>query len=221
MRRAILVPLLITVAFGGLVGGLALWAYSSLFFYSTNDAQVQTTLVSITSPQAGSVSDVAVKKDGSVNVDDRIATIQVQGKDGTSSVELKTPAAGTVLTVVDKGTTVTRGYPVAVVNQTGGSAVGQATVVAFVDERIVNRLRLGQDADVKIDAYGGTVYTGKVEQIVRQAASQITGEPTADYASGNFTKVGQRVPVLIGLDPGTVNNDLLQGLNAEVTIHLL
>jgi multidrug resistance efflux pump len=212
---------MITIAVFAIGGGLALWAYSSLFFYHTNDALVQTNLVSVDATQAGSIKDVSVKKGDNVNIGDKIATLQVQGKDGTKDIDLESPISGTVFLIVEKGTMVTREYPVSIVSGTGGTSVGQATVVAFVDESALNRLRVNQDADVKIDAYGGTIYTGKVEQIVRQAASTFSEQPIADYASGNFTKVGQRVPVLISLDSGPVNNDLLQGLNAEVVIHLL
>jgi multidrug resistance efflux pump len=80
-------------------------------------------------------------------------------------------------------------------------------------------MRIGQRADISIDAYGGTPYLGHVQQIVREAASQFSQVPSQDNASGNFTKVSQRVPVLIALDPGTTGNDLLPGLSAEVTIH--
>jgi len=40
-----------------------------------------------------------------------------------------------------------------------------------------------------------------------------------DNASGNFTKVGQRIPVVITLD-GTGGKDVVPGMSAEVTIHL-
>ena len=221
MRRTVLVPLMITIAVCCIGGGVALWAYTSLFFYRTNDALVQTNLVSVDATQAGGVKDVSVKKGDTVNMGDKIATLVVQGRDGTKEIDLDSPISGTVFSIVEKGTMVTRDYPVSIVSGTGTSSVGEATVVAFVDESILNRLRVNQDADVKIDAYGGTIYTGKVSQIVRQAASTFTDVPVADYASGNFTRVGQRVPVLISLDSGPINNDMLQGLNAEVIIHLL
>ena len=221
MRRTIFVPLLITIAVVGILGGIALWAYSGLFFYRTNDALVQTNLQSINATQPGTISDVSVKKGDTVNSGDKIATLELRGNNGTKDIDLDSPISGTVFTIIDKGSIVTRDYPVAVVSQSGTNSVGQATVVAFVDESVLNRVRIAQDADVKIDAYGGMIYTGKVDQIMRQAASEFTQQPVADYASGNFTKVSQRIPVLISLDAGPVNNDMLQGLSAEVTIHLL
>jgi multidrug resistance efflux pump len=221
MSRTILVLLLITLAVVGIVGGIGLWAYSGLFFYRTNDALVQENLASVDAKQPGTISDVSVKKGDTVNSGDKIATLQVQGKDGTRSIDLDTDISGTVFMVIETGAVVTRDYPVAVISQSGTNSVGQATVVAFVDESVLNRIRLNQDVDVKIDAYGNTIYTGKVDQIMRQAASEFSQQPVADYASGNFTKVSQRVPVLISLDSGPVNNDMLQGLSAEVVIHLL
>jgi len=43
--------------------------------------------------------------------------------------------------------------------------------------------------------------------------------PTQDNASGNFTKVGQRIPVIISLD-GAGGKTLLPGMSASVTIHI-
>jgi multidrug resistance efflux pump len=43
--------------------------------------------------------------------------------------------------------------------------------------------------------------------------------PTQDNASGNFTKVAQRVPVIISVD-GNGGKAILSGMSVEVTIHL-
>jgi multidrug resistance efflux pump len=92
-------------------------------------------------------------------------------------------------------------------------------IIAYVDENALNNIKTGQSVDITIDAYKGTSFTGHVQQIVQAAASEFSLLPTQDNASGNFTKVGQRIPVLITLD-GNGGNDIVPGMSAEVSIHL-
>ena len=70
-----------------------------------------------------------------------------------------------------------------------------------------------------IDAYRDTSFTGHVNLIVQAAAGQFSLLPNQDPTSGNFTKVGQRIPVVITLD-GTSGKDIVPGMSAEATIHL-
>ena len=56
-------------------------------------------------------------------------------------------------------------------------------------------------------------------QIVQATAGQFSLLPNQDPTSGNFTKVGQRIPVVISLD-GTAGKAIVPGMSAEVTIHL-
>ena len=92
-------------------------------------------------------------------------------------------------------------------------------ITAYVDESAINTIALGQLVDIHVDAYSRTPLTGHVYQIVGAAASQFSLLPTQDNASGNFTKVSQRIPVNIQFD-GTPDVALLPGMSAEVTIHL-
>ncbi len=91
--------------------------------------------------------------------------------------------------------------------------------IAYVDEGAINNISNGQSVDITVDSYSGTSLSGHVQQIVQAAAGEFSLLPTEDKASGNFTKVGQRIPVLISLD-GTGGKDLVPGMSAEVTIHL-
>jgi membrane fusion protein (multidrug efflux system) len=88
-------------------------------------------------------------------------------------------------------------------------------VVANLKETQLKEIKAGQKAEVKVDTYDGTM-TGHVDSIAAGTGSRFSLLP-ADNASGNFTKVTQRVPVLIRLDDrgGKV---LRPGMSAEVTI---
>jgi len=221
MKRTIFLPLLMTMAVVGIVGGIGLWMFTGFVYYRTNDAVVESRVYSVDSPQTATLTNLAVKKGDTVSAGQQVATIMLQGGDSSQTQELTSPVNGSVLLTTERGSILTSGYPVVMISRSGDSAIGEASVFAFVEEANVDRINIGQQADVSIDAYHGTIFRGKVQQIVRQAASTFADTPSADYASGNFVKVGQRVPVLINLDSSLLGNELLRGTSAEVTIHLL
>jgi multidrug resistance efflux pump len=73
-------------------------------------------------------------------------------------------------------------------------------VVANFKEGQTWRMRVGQQASFKVDAFEGEVLTGHVEQIAPATGSEFS-VLRPDNASGNFTKVVQRLPVRIAIDP--------------------
>ena len=88
----------------------------------------------------------------------------------------------------------------------------------FKETQLAN-IRIGAAADVRVDAFAGTVFHGKVAEISPASGSQFALLPP-DNATGNFTKVVQRVPVKILLDPGQDPEQKLRpGFSAIVTIH--
>jgi len=100
--------------------------------------------------------------------------------------------------------------------------VGQAqpVIIANFKETQIGRMHEGQAAQVKIDALPGVTFTGKIESISPGSGSQFALIPF-EPGSGNFTKIVQRVPVRIALDPGQNGLDRLRaGLSAEVTVRL-
>ena len=97
--------------------------------------------------------------------------------------------------------------------------LGSITITAYIDESAINNVNVGQAVDISIDAYSGTSFTGHVKLIVAAAAGTFSLLPNQDPTSGNFTKVGQRIPVVISLD-GTSGKAIFPGMSAEVTIHL-
>ena len=96
---------------------------------------------------------------------------------------------------------------------------GDAWIQANYLETQLTNIRKGDTADIKIDAFPGVVLHGKVVEIAPASGSQSALLPP-DNATGNFTKVVQRMPVKIALDPGhPLQGRLRPGLSTEVTIH--
>ena len=93
-------------------------------------------------------------------------------------------------------------------------------VIANFKETQLNKIRAGQPVEVKFDAFPGQMFRGKVDSISPASGSQFTLLPP-DNATGNFTKVVQRVPVKISLDVNSLKgyeSRVTPGLSAEVTV---
>jgi len=82
-------------------------------------------------------------------------------------------------------------------------------VQANYKETQVRRMHPGDDAEVTVDAFPGVVFHGKVDQLSPASGSQFALLPP-DNATGNFTKIVQRFPVKIVLQPGQTELDRLR-----------
>jgi membrane fusion protein (multidrug efflux system) len=88
-------------------------------------------------------------------------------------------------------------------------------VANFKEDQIAN-MRPGEAAEIEVDAFGGRKLHGHVDSLAGGTGARFSLLPP-DNASGNFTKVVQRVPVLIKLDE-RAGLELRPGLSAQVTV---
>ncbi|MGA2850445.1 MAG: HlyD family secretion protein [Terracidiphilus sp.] len=96
---------------------------------------------------------------------------------------------------------------------------GDVWIQANYKETQLTNIREGDITDIKVDAFPGIVLHGKVIEIAPASGSQFALLPP-DNATGNFTKVVQRLPVKIALDPGhPLQGQLRPGYSVVVTIH--
>jgi multidrug resistance efflux pump len=219
MRRMLFV-LLIIVAVLAIVGGILYAVYNNYTYYNTDDAQITGPIVNVSAPAAGTLTSLTVKQGDTVTADQTIGTITLppsanSTSTGPSTLNLTSPTSGTVLQVpAIQGQNVAPGL--ALIEVTNLKALN---ITAYVDENAINNVSVGQSVDITIDAYKDTTFSGHVQQIVQAAAGEFSLLPNQDPTSGNFTKVGQRIPVIITLD-NNGGKDIVPGLSAEVTIHL-
>ncbi len=96
------------------------------------------------------------------------------------------------------------------------SDIDHAWVEANIEETSVKRLKVGQNVDIKLDS-GGHLQ-GKVQNIRRATASQFALIPM-ENSGGNFTKVVQRIPIKIALEPHS-NVDFWSGQSVSVKIRI-
>jgi membrane fusion protein (multidrug efflux system) len=101
----------------------------------------------------------------------------------------------------------------------GFVAENKRWVLANLKETELNDVRLGQKVKVEIDALSGKHFVGKVVSIAPSTGAVFSLLPP-DNATGNFTKVVQRVPIKIELENLTDKDidDLQLGLSAVVSI---
>jgi membrane fusion protein, multidrug efflux system len=109
-----------------------------------------------------------------------------------------------------------------------GQLVSPGTqVIPFVDkmkwvqanyrETQLTNVKVGDPAEIRIDAYPGQTIRGKVIEIAPASGSQFALLPP-DNATGNFTKVVQRIPVKIVLDDANLATKLRPGLSVTATV---
>jgi membrane fusion protein (multidrug efflux system) len=90
-------------------------------------------------------------------------------------------------------------------------------VQANYRETQLTNVKVGDPAELRIDEYPGQLIRGKVVEIAPASGSQFALLPP-DNATGNFTKVVQRVPVKIALDDSTFATRLRPGISVIATV---
>lgn len=91
-------------------------------------------------------------------------------------------------------------------------------IVANFKETQIARFHADQPVTIEPDIAHGLTLRGHVESLAPASGSQFSIIPT-DTATGNFTKIVQRVPVRIRIDPNQDGVELLRpGLSAAVTV---
>lgn len=97
--------------------------------------------------------------------------------------------------------------------------VANVFVEANFKETQLTKMHIGQEAEIKIDAYGRQAFTGHVDSISPASGAEFALLPP-DNATGNFNKIVQRLSVKVLLDKGNELLVLRPGMSAEVTVNL-
>lgn len=128
---------------------------------------------------------------------------------------VRAPADGVVtqVTRLQVGQMVFPGAPMLSIVRDGG-----ARVEANFKETDLARMRPGQTAEIRLDAYPGLRLKGHVESIGAGTGSEFSVLP-AQNATGNWVKVIQRVPVRIAIDDKS-ERPLIAGLSSDVSVHV-
>jgi membrane fusion protein, multidrug efflux system len=91
-------------------------------------------------------------------------------------------------------------------------------ITANMKETQLAKIRVGDPAEFDVDAYPGRTFHGKVESLSPATGARFALLPP-DNATGNFTKVVQRVPIRIAVDDSTdPAHPLRPGMSVDVTV---
>lgn len=146
---------------------------------------------------------------------ERAQAVQETAKLNLSYTHIVAPVAGWVgQRVAREGAYVTPGTPLLAV-----VPLNNAYVVGNFQETQLEHVRPGQRVDISVDSLGGTLLHGVVNSFA-PATGVTFSAITPDNATGNFTKVVQRIPVKIEIEAGQKQAArLLVGMAVEATIH--
>ena len=97
--------------------------------------------------------------------------------------------------------------------------LSDAYVVANFKETQLGRMRLGQDVEITADAFPGRAIHGRIDSFAPATGSEFALIPI-ENATGNFTKITQRVPVRIVVARNEGGLALRPGLSVEVKVDL-
>jgi membrane fusion protein, multidrug efflux system len=131
-----------------------------------------------------------------------------------SYCEIKAPANGVISKKnVQKGQVVSIGQPLMAITNND-----KIWVVANFKETQIAKMKIGQEADIEVDAYKDQVFKGKIESFSQATGAKFSLLPP-DNATGNFVKVTQRIPVKIVLtEAKNANFPLRAGMSVAVKI---
>ena len=157
---------------------------------------------------SGSALQSAMAKVDSARAARDLAAIQL------ADTRIAAPAAGVVGNkTVEPGQLVQVGQPLMSL-----VPLDDVWVVANLKETDIAGVKLGNAVEIEIDAYPGERFAGQVESISPASGALFSLLPP-DNATGNFTKVVQRIPVRIRLDRANdPAHPLRPGMSAFVTI---
>ncbi|WP_133646277.1 HlyD family secretion protein [Paraburkholderia flava] len=139
-----------------------------------------------------------------------------QAKLNLSYTEIHAPVDGKIgRRTARVGAFVTPGAPVLAI-----VPLSDAYVVANFQENQITRMRPGENVRIKVDSFPGVAIRGRIDSLA--PATGVSFAPIApDNATGNFTKVVQRVPVKISIDRNQEAAAALSvglSVEAEVTV---
>ena len=126
------------------------------------------------------------------------------------------PAAGTVSKKnVEVGEMVQAGQPLLAIVEDG-----DLWVVANFKETQLKKMKVGQRATLAIDAYPGRQFSGRVDSLSAATGAKFALLPP-DNATGNFTKVVQRVPVkIVFTEPPDAAHPLRAGMSVNAVVRV-
>ena len=144
---------------------------------------------------------------------ERSRAVQRQAELNLSHTSIVAPVAGTIgARALRVGQYLQVGTPLMAV-----VPLDAVYVVANYKETQLARMRAGQAVEIEVDSFPGVPLRGHVDSVAPASGREFSLLPP-DNATGNFTKIVQRVPVRIVLDDTTLAGRLRPGMSVRSTV---
>lgn len=227
--KKILIMLGVIVILSG-AAGISYYVYESINYFSTENAQITSNIITLTPEITGKLKNWDVKEgdyvkagqvlgrqDVSMMVNSTAMNPQALASSADtiiSKADVKSPIDGKViLSNVVQGQVISPGMEIAAIGDTS-----HIYIKANIEETDIFKIKPGQEVDVKIDAYSNKHFSGYVESVGQATQSAFSQFPSLN-TSGTYSKVTQLIPVKIAL-VGAEDLPLMLGMNATVKIHI-
>lgn len=227
-RRIILIVIAVAVLSVAAIVGY--YAYEGARYVATDDARIAADVVSVSPEIVGKLLEWRVKEGDRVSKDDVLgrqdlgaaltsgalspSTLGSVAGVAAEKAVLKAPIAGQIiLSSAVVGELAAPGMSLAMIADTDNLYVS-----ANIKEGDIARVRIGEPVDLKVDAFRGRTFHGRVQTIGRATSSTFSLLP-AQNSGGNYTKVIQVIPIKVSiLDQGDAR--LMVGMNASIKISI-
>ncbi|MCF8011955.1 MAG: HlyD family secretion protein [Clostridiales bacterium] len=191
--------------------------YNNTYFVTTKNAKVDADVINVSPEISGEVLELKVGTGDKVEKGQVLARLDDTNLPPGSNMDrtlLRAPIDGMVVhSQVNEGEMALQGKPaVMLINPK------DLYITANLEETDLKKVERGQYVEVTIDSIPGKTFDGRVDSFGGAALSEFSLLPS-NNASGNFTKVVQRVPVTITLD-NYEGHRLWIGTNSVVRIHI-
>ncbi|MED4531874.1 HlyD family efflux transporter periplasmic adaptor subunit [Metabacillus fastidiosus] len=198
----------IIVVLGFIAGGGYIY-YQNENYVSTEDATVSADMMQIVAPSSGILKDWNGEEGANVSENGVVGAVS----DGEKALSVHAGENGTIIKNEAKKNQMVQ----------AGQVLGEIAdmdhlyVTANINETDLNDIEVGDSVDIKVDGDKEVTFDGKIEGIGYATNSVFSALPSQN-ASGNYTKVTQKVPVKISIQ--NPSKKVLPGMNAKVKISL-
>jgi multidrug resistance efflux pump len=213
-NRKQIILIIVAIMVLAIAGVVLYYWYNNTYYVSTDDAKVTATLVKISPSSTGKIVDLFFNEGDHVEQNQILGRLDVMNlpDQNIEQTLVRAPISGIIL---KKSCTV-------------GEIISAGQIVAYmanpkdfyisanVEETKLKKLHTGQYVNIKVDQYKGKKLTGYVQSIGTAANAVFSLLPSS--SSATFTKVVQKIPVHINIDPTKLQ--LVDGTNAYVKIHI-
>ena len=200
-----------------LAGVSGYYWYNNARYVTTEDAKVDADVIKVSPQISGKIIQIDAASGDTVKEGQILARLDEANLPKDANLDrtlVRTPIDGRVVYVpAHEGEIGAPGQPVVMVVDTSDMYIS-----ANIEETDLSKVKPGQYVEVTIDSIPGKTFDGKVDSIRGASLSTFSLLPSSN-ASGNFTKVVQRVPITIKLDD-YAGQPLVVGTNAIIRIHI-